>query len=205
MPFIRKANRKISIEDIQYVLKSHFNETQFDPLGSGSEHDRKTYRAISLSRTANSHILQMRPADQHPAVGVQWVGFGIPAFCPHVPFFTDANDTDESYRELPAKMDLNAAYWLYEALAMVVESHYADFIEDDLAYQKELNEWARRKIAEVDAATAKMSGSDLTQYLTEQNHLIAQHYNDATRELLFKLLTMGTGLSKLTFKMDPNL
>ncbi|MFY3752449.1 C69 family dipeptidase [Lacticaseibacillus paracasei] len=205
LPFIRKANRKISVEDIQYIMKSHFNETKFDPLGHGNEHDRKTYRAISLSRTANSHILQMRDANQNGAAGVQWVGFGIPAFCPHVPFFTNAIDTDKSYSEFPKKMDLSSAYWLYEALAMVVESHYAEFIEDDLAYQKDLNEWARRKIAEVDQAAAGMSGDDLTTYLTEQNHAIAKHYNDTTRDFLFKLITMGTNLSKLTFKMDPNL
>ncbi|MBW9300740.1 C69 family dipeptidase [Pediococcus acidilactici] len=205
LPFIRKASRKISVEDIQYILKSHYNETKYDPLGSGSEHDRKTYRAISLSRTANSHILQMRNSHENEAAGVQWIGFGVPSFCPHVPFFTNANDTDVSYRELPEEMSLDSAYWLYETLAMVVESHYAEFIQDDLDYQKELSQWARSKIEEVDQVAKKMSGKELTKYLTEQNHLIAQHYNKETKKLLAKLTKQGAELSKLTFKMDPNL
>lgn len=205
LSFIRKAERKISVEDIQYILKSHYNETKYDPLGSGSEHDKKTYRAISLSRTANSHILQMRDSDKNGAAGVQWLGFGIPTFCPHVPFFTNANDTDESYRELPEKMNLKSAYWMYEALAMIVESHYADFIQADIDYQKELSAWARRKIEAVDKKAVTMSGSELTDYLTEQNHEIAAHYNDATKTLLAELVTQGAELSKLTFKMDPNL
>lgn len=92
LPFIRKASRKISVEDIQYILKSHYNETKYDPLGHGSEHDKKTYRAISLSRTANSHILQMRDSKTNGAAGVQWISFGVPSFCPHVPFFTSNND-----------------------------------------------------------------------------------------------------------------
>lgn len=33
MPFIRKAEFKIANEGIQYVLKSHFNETPYDPMG----------------------------------------------------------------------------------------------------------------------------------------------------------------------------
>ena len=205
LPFIRKASRKISVEDIQYILKSHYNETKYDPLGSGSEHDRKTYRAISLSRTANSHILQMRNSHENEAAGVQWIGFGVPSFCPHVPFFTNANDTDVSYRELPEEMSLDSAYWLYETLAMVVESHYAEFIQDDLDYQKELSQWARTKIEEVDQVAKKMSGKELTKYLTEQNHLIAQYYNKETKKLLAKLTKQGAELSKLTFKMDPNL
>ncbi|WP_125589139.1 C69 family dipeptidase [Companilactobacillus jidongensis] len=205
LPFIRKAERKISVEDIQYILKSHYNETKYDPLGSGSEHDKKTYRAISLSRTANSHILQMRDSDNNGAAGVQWLGFGIPTFCPHVPFFTNANDTDESYRELTEKMNLKSAYWMYEALAMIVESHYADFIQADIDYQKELSAWARRKIETVDKKAVTMSDSELTDYLTTQNHEIATHYNDATKTLLAELVTQGAELSKLTFKMDPNL
>ncbi|QGG60901.1 C69 family dipeptidase [Loigolactobacillus bifermentans] len=205
LPFIRKANRKISVEDIQYILKSHYNETKYDPLGRGTEHDKKIYRAISLSRTANSHILQMRPATKGGGAAVQWLGFGVPSFCPHVPFFTNANDTDVSYRELPETMTFDSAYWLYEALAATVEAHYADFIQDDLDYQKELSEWARRKIAAVDQKAATLSGTALTDYLTTQNHEIAQHYLKRTQALVFQLLTASTELSQLTFKMDPNL
>lgn len=186
-------------------MKSHYNETKYDPLGHGSEHDKKTYRAISLSRTANSHILQMRDSRTNGAAGVQWIGFGVPSFCPHVPFFTNATDTDASYRELPATMSLDSAYWLYEALAMVVEAHYAEFIQADLDYQKELSQWARTKIREVDQQAQNLAGADLTNYLTKQNHEIATHYNQATKKLLADLTMQGAELSKLTFKMDPNL
>jgi dipeptidase len=147
----------------------------------------------------------MRNSHENEAAGVQWIGFGVPSFCPHVPFFTNANDTDVSYQELPEEMSLDSAYWLYETLAMVVESHYAEFIQDDLDYQKKLSQWARTKIEEVDQVAKKMSGKELTKYLTEQNHLIAQHYNKETKKLLAKLTKQGAELSKLTFKMDPNL
>lgn len=205
MPFIRKPERKITVEDIQYILKSHYNETKYDPLGDGSEHDRKVYRAISLSRTAQSHILQMRNNVDEKHAAVQWVEFGVPSFCAYVPFFANADDTDVSYRELPAKMDLDSAFWLNEALAMVVEAHYHEFDEADEDFQKELGEWCRRKIAEVDQHAKTLDGKQLTTYLTAQNHEIAKYCNAKAKELLFELMTQGTELSKLTFKMDPNL
>lgn len=139
LPFIRKASRKLAIEDIQYILDSHYNETIYDPLGHGTEKEKKIYRAISLARTANSHILQIRNKVDAKQAGVQWISFGIPAFCPHVPFFTNANDTDISYHKVPKELDLSSSYWLFETLAMVVESHYADFIQDDLDYRKLYN------------------------------------------------------------------
>ncbi len=95
-------------------------------------------------------------------------------------------------------MNLESAFWLNEALAEVVESHYQEFMEKDEDYQKELNEWARRKIAQVDKEA-------LIDYLTEQNHEIASHYNERTKALFFELLTEGCELSKMSFKMDPNL
>ncbi|WP_334351982.1 C69 family dipeptidase [Companilactobacillus sp. HBUAS56257] len=205
LPFIRKAEKKIAVEDIQYILKSHYNETKYDPLGSGSEHDKKTYRSISLSRTANSHILQMRDSSKNGAAGVEWTGFGIPSFCPQVPFFTNANDIDESYSYTPEKLDLKSAYWLYTTLAMVVESHYKEFVEPNLDYQKALSQWARTKIAAVDKKAETMSGEALTDYLTQMNKEIVKHYNDKTREHLADLVTKGAEMSKLTFLMDPNL
>lgn len=204
LPFLRRPDQKISVEDIQTVLASHFNETPFDPIGSGNEADKKRYRAISLSRTANSHILQLRN-DSKKTLAIEWKALGIPSFSPYVPFFTNANDIDKSYSYVPEKLDLNSAYWMYETLAMIVESHYQEFSEPNLAYQKELSEWARRKIAAVEAETVKMSTTQLTDYFTEQNHIIAQHFNQATKEHLADLVTKGTELSKLTFKMDPNL
>ena len=136
---------------------------------------------------------------------IQWVEFGLPSFCAYTPFFANADDTDVSYRKFPAKMKLKNAYWLNEALAMVVESHYSEFYDQDETFQKDLNEWARRKIVAVDAKASQLSGTKLTTYLTGQNHKIAKHYNKKTKRLLFDLMTQGTEFSKLTFKMDPKL
>ncbi|WCG35857.1 C69 family dipeptidase [Companilactobacillus farciminis] len=203
LPFLRKPEKKISVEDIQAVLASHYNETEFDPMGEGK--NSKKYRAISLSRTANSHILQLPKSSKTNVGGIEWKALGIPSFSPYVPFFTDASDIDETYSYVPEKLDMKSAYWMYETLAMIVESHYTEFVEPNLDYQKKLAQWARRKIFDVEIAAASKSGEELTSFLTEQNHLIAEHFNEATKEHIADLITKGTELSKLTFKMDPNL
>ncbi|WP_119318662.1 C69 family dipeptidase [Companilactobacillus formosensis] len=203
LPFLRKPEKKISVEDIQAVLASHYDETEFDPMSTGK--NSKKYRAISLSRTANSHILQLPKTSKTNVGGIEWKALGIPSFSPYVPFFTNANDIDETYSYVPEKLDMKSAYWMYETLAMIVESHYTEFVEPNLDYQKKLSQWARRKISEVETAASAKSGEELTSFLTEQNHLIAEHFNEATKEHIADLITKGTELSKLTFKMDPNL
>ena len=203
LPFLRKPEKKISVEDIQAVLASHYDETEFDPMSTGK--NSKKYRAISLSRTANSHILQLPKTSKTNVGGIEWKALGIPSFSPYVPFFTNANDIDKTYSFVPEKLDMKSAYWMYETLAMIVESHYTEFVEPNLDYQKKLSQWARRKISEVETAASAKSGEELTSFLTEQNHLIAEHFNEATKEHIADLITKGTELSKLTFKMDPNL
>lgn len=205
MPFIRKAERKIAVEDIQYILKSHYNETPYDPLGHGTEEQKKVYRSIALARTAESHIVSVN--GQAAVPGVQWVEFGVPTFCPYVPFFTNANDTDDSYNHFDKKINLDNAFWLQEALAGVVESHYEEYMDDDQDFQNELNSWGRAKILAVNqhVKEAKLTGDDLTVYLTDMNHEIASHYNAKTKELLLKLLAKNPDFSKLTFKLDPTL
>ena len=100
-------------------------------------------------------------------------------------------------------MTLKNAYWLHEALAMIVESHYGAFKQADIDYQKALSEWARTMIAATDKAIENQT--DAVAFLTAQNHEIATHYNEATTDLLAQLVTEGTQLSKLTFVMDKNL
>ena len=204
MPFIRKAERKISVEDIEYLLGSHFNETKYNPVGEGDPDDMRRYRSIGLCRTAQSHILQVRPHDTGTQA-ILWIAFGIPGFSAYVPFFGNATDTDDSYSKLPKKMDFEHAFWLDEALAEIVEAHLGEFYNDDQDFIKEMHSWTRRKIHEADVVATQKSGQDLTDYLTSQNHEIAQYCNNKTRELIFKLLTKGTELSKINYKMDPNL
>lgn len=199
LQFIRKPEFKITPEDIQFVLGSHYNETKYDPLGTGCEKDKHIYRSISLARTAQSHVLQLRDSDKNGAAAIEWVSLGVPSFCPYVPFFANTNEIDSSYTDIPEKLDLKSAFWMYESLAMLVESHYKEFIQDDIDYRKELSEWAHRKIDEVDKKAVTMSGDELTDYLTKQNAEIVKHYNDKTKELMASLVTKGTELSKLQF------
>lgn len=95
-------------------------------------------------------------------------------------------------------------HWLYETLAMLVEAHYDEFIQDDLDYQNELTQWARARIRQVDKE-GRITGAALTTYLTKQNHAIAIHFNEHTLDFILELVARETGFSRLTFKMDLNL
>jgi len=53
-----------------------------------------------------------------------------------------------------------------------VESHYADFVQEDIDYLKECRMSLGQFVADTDAKAAKLSGEELTAFLTEQDKLM---------------------------------
>lgn len=207
LPFLRHANRLISLEDIEYIEGSHYNETRFDPLGSGEKVDKLRYRPISLNRTQQSHVLQIRNNVPDDLSTIMWISIGVPSFTPFIPFYGNSTDTDKTFNNTSLKFNINDAYWMYRTVAMLVESHYSKFVQMDLDYLSESYEELNRMIKKIDleVKSKSLSGSQLTEFLTESNHKIVDHMRSKTMNLIGNLITNGLELSKLTFNMDKNL
>lgn len=205
LPFICKANRLLSVEDLEYVLASHYNETKYDPLGHGSDEDKLKFRPISLNRTQNSHVLQIRNDVPEEVSALMWICFGIPSFTPYVPFFTNAEDTDDSYSNTPLEYDINSAYWMYRTLSMLTESHYSKFVQECRDYLTQAREQQHRLVEETIQDARNYSGAELTAFLTKRNHEMVADMKARTMSQIGNFITEGLTLSKLTFNMDINL
>ncbi|KRL98137.1 C69 family dipeptidase [Levilactobacillus hammesii] len=205
LPFICRTSHKISVEDVEYILSSHYNETKYDPLGPGDDADRLKFRPISMNRTQNSHVLQLRNDVPKESSAIMWLCFGVPAFSPYVPFFANATDTDASYSSTPVHLDDVSAYWMYRKLSMIVESHYIDFIEQDTDYVTAAKESLRTHVAQALEGAKDLQGDDLTAFLTAQNHQVTADMRQVTTKFTNDLIEKGLTLSHLTFNMDKNL
>jgi dipeptidase len=94
---------------------------------------------------------------------------------------------------------------MYRKLSVLVESHYSEFIQDDVDFLTDVKEKLRRHVqATIDEAKG-LSDNELTNYLTEQNHQAVKMMRIATEDMIHRLFEKGLNLSKLTFNMDKNL
>ncbi|UDM32443.1 C69 family dipeptidase [Lentilactobacillus laojiaonis] len=207
MPFICYTDKLISVEDIEYILGSHYNETEFDPLGKGDAASKLRYRPISMNRTQNSHVLQIRNDVPEEMSAIMWLCFGVPAFTPFVPFFGNANDTAPTYSTTPEHCDDVSAYWMYRKLSMLVESHYSDFIQNDIDFLTDTKQVLRTHVQNTfdQAIKENLSGEKLTEFLTNQNYQIVDQMKVKTTDFSHELIEKGLTLSKLTYNMDKNL
>lgn len=219
MPFVFRPNRLLGVGDVAAVLSSHFDETEFDPIGtSGDEFSRKRYRAISLSRTQESHVIQLESspsltADQC-ALGVSsgklaspicWVALGTPSFSPYMPLFCDVESWPAQLDNATPKPDLSHPYWVFRSLesasdvrASLVASRVSDYKDEQ--WQKALRH------AEKTSAAVRALGPDerASFYASANEEFASSAVADARRQLAELLLDLSVA-SPLTFKMNPNL
>ncbi|MDF7683190.1 C69 family dipeptidase [Lactobacillus sp. ESL0679] len=205
LPFIRRAAKKITREDIEFVLGSHYQDTPYDPFGKGTEEEKHRFRPIGLNRTQNAHILQIRSDVDQDKAAIMWLCIGGPTFTPFVPFFANMNDTDPSYNNTSMDYNMKDAWWYYKSLATIVESHYPQFVQLDTDYLKDLNQYFRRRVEVVIAGAEGKSGSELTAYLTKANQETVAYTRKQSEKLWGQMMIDSINMSKLTFNMDENL
>lgn len=201
LPFIMKADQQLSIFDVQNYLGSHYQGTQFDPIGNGNDQLRHKYRPISLAKTQESHILQMNRPHSND---IHWLAMGVTAESSYVPFFADINDTPATYKRGKLPAQLTSAYWIFKHASVLVDSHLHDFLPLLEDVQKEINSDAITFINKMDLQIDRQK-KDWSTELTQHNNAFAEDVLKKYRKLTLELITKMTDYSPLNFNTDENL
>ncbi|WP_125568612.1 C69 family dipeptidase [Companilactobacillus insicii] len=199
LPFICHADRKISIEDVKFVLSSHFENTKYDPYGNGSEADKKLFRPIGINRNHNVHILQVRNNVPAEIAGVQWIAYGANTFNTVVPFYTNINDTPAPYKDATGTFDLNNMYWLSTTTALLGDTDYDLYVDMRNDYELDAMSAYRKIQNETDAA---ISSKDITNTLEEANSKLADTALKLQTKLLGDMVIMGSEHMKLRYNLN---
>jgi len=204
IPFIHHANRKLSAYDVQDFLSSHYQGTEFDPIGEGDDASKHLFRPVSVAKTQEAHILQIRP-DMPVEANIQWLLMGVGAQSVFVPFYAGANDTPVTYKDTPGEFDPSKAYWVYKQAGVLVDPHYLELGGFLSETQQNLRIEFNQNIMAADKKIRSLSGKELTDFVTEINAKNAQAGIDGYNKLISKLITNSTNFSPINYKQDLNL
>lgn len=200
LPFIQHAERKIGLDDVAAILGSHYAETPYDPLGTGSPADKTKFRAVGLARTENSHLLQLRRDVTPQRAGIIWQAFGNPAFNPYVPFFAAGDQLAPAYAATNPTYSATNPYWQAKLLEVLSEAHYhqnrallADFLKTSQSQ-------GFQRVAAGDQLAAP-SAHDLGTF----NAATAEAFATALQAQIGRLVQANAEQSALSFTMDENL
>ena len=144
-PVFMKPEKKLSVNDLKTALRAHYDGTKYDPYVSKDE-ESGIYRAISVFRTYESHVMQVRPWLPQEIGRVTYVALGMSDLSVYLPYYYGLDGFIEGYDKGSYKADDESIYWTYRKLqtlvmmdynkyAPIVKAAYKKF-EDELAIKQ---------------------------------------------------------------------
>lgn len=200
LPFICRATRKITVEDVKWALSSHFQNTSYDPYGKGRESDKQLYRPIGINRNQETHILQIRNNVPSKIAGIHWLAFGPNTFNAVIPFCANVLNTPSCYRDTTVTFDVTKIYWLSCTLGLLGDTNYD--LYHDLEANFEQNTVAACRAIQIKADLEAVAATDITSYLENVNEQFADISLKNATKLLGDMVALGSTKMKLNFSLN---
>jgi dipeptidase len=209
IPWCRVPERKITIEDIKYVLSSHFQGTKYDPYATyGNPSLRGSFRSIGINRNDVLALCQIRPYASESFRTIEWIALSSNVFNAIVPFYTNISRTPEYLSNTTEEISTNNFYWSSRLIAALSDAHYGKCLSHIEHYQEAVQSQGHELIKKYDElaeknsvnGTTKNGNAAVCQTLCEQaNDEIATMLKKETQSVLNNVLYESSCLMKNAF------
>jgi dipeptidase len=207
LPLWIKPDRKLSVQDVQDLMRDHFQGTDLDlsqGIGAGPynkpyrwrplswELDGKKHfheRSTSTQQTGFSLVSQSRNWLPDPIGGILWFGVDDTYSTVYVPMYCGITSAPYNFAVGTGNFDefsWDSAFWVFNWVANQAYARYKDIIQDIQIVQRELESRFAAQAPEVDAAALalyKQSPRLAHEYLTEFSHREAARTHARWRKL----------------------
>lgn len=205
IPWARVPERKVTIEDVKYVLSAHYQGTPYDPYGKhGTPETRSLYRPIGINRNGQLAVLQVRPYVDEDHRAIQWMAFGSNPFNALVPFYANVDTLPEYLCNTAATVTTDSFYWSNRLIAALADARFRDNAAHIERYQEKVGARGHQMLRETDRAVADASGEELVRALEQANDRMARFLREQTDALLDKVLHTTSLSMRNGFAMSDN-
>lgn len=205
IPWARVPERKVTIEDVKYVLSAHYQGTPYDPYGKhGTPETRSLYRPIGINRNGQLAVLQVRPYVDEDHRAIQWMAFGSNPFNALVPFYANVDTLPEYLCNTASTVTTDSFYWSNRLIAALADARFRDNAAHIERYQEKVGARGHQMLRETDRAVADASGEELVRTLEQANDRMARFLREQTDALLGKVLHTTSLSMRNGFAMSDN-
>ena len=198
LPWCLIPEKKITVEDVKYVLSSHYQGTPYDPyLSYGDKSMKGAYRSIGVNRTDFLSVIQMRADHEDDSRAIEWVAFCSNAFNTLLPFYADVEKTPDYVANTDKNVSTDNFYWTSRLIAAMADASYKSSLFHVERYQGHVMAKSHALIAKYDAKLAQTA--DKAERLVikhEANEAIAQMAKEEALATLEKVLSELTNQMK---------
>ena len=192
-PVFAKAAHKVTLTELRTAFRFHYDNTEHDPYLNSNP--KEPYRPVSIFRTTQTHLLQVRP-ELPQAIGcVNYVAMGMADLGVFLPLYQGITSYPEAYTKGNGESSNDSAYWKfrkimvlgmtnYNKYAPVIKEAYAKFEAETDQRQREMEEEYLRIYK-----TQPLHAKDMLQAFSDKILNSALDLADRLQEKLFTLMT----------------
>lgn len=190
LPWCMVPEKKITVEDIKYVLSSHYQGTPYDPYATyGDKSWKGAYRSIGVNRNDFVSVIQMRPDRGEDFRVIEWVAFASNALNTLVPFYADIERTPEYLSNTAKEVSTENFYWVSRMIAAMADASYGKSLFHVERYQENVMAKGHAYLNQYDAMMEKETDASKRMELRHQaNDKISQMLKKAAADTLDKVL-----------------
>ena len=192
-PVFAKAAHKVTLTELRTAFRFHYDNTEHDPYLNSNP--KEPYRPVSIFRTTQTHLLQVRPGLPQAIGCVNYVAMGMADLGVFLPLYQGITSYPEAYTKGNGESSDDSAYWKfrkimvlgmtnYNKYAPIIKEAYAKFEAETDQRQREMEEEYLRIYK-----TQPLHAQDLLQAFSDKILNSALDLADCLQEKLFTLMT----------------
>ena len=201
IPWSFVPDRKVSVEDVKYMLSGHYQGTPYDPYISRDTGVRGIYRPIGINRTGVTTVCQIRPGMPEAIRGIEWVCFGSTTFSAMVPVYTNVDDLPAYLSEVTLNTSTDNLYWASRLLGALADPYYGACIQNIERYHLATAVKGRQIVREYDRKMLETGDLSLS---AEANDKLCAMMRDLTTDALNKILRTSSEKMKNGYDRADN-
>lgn len=204
IPWCRVPESEVSIEDMDNVLSSHYEDTPYDPYGRlGTPETRHRYRPIGISRTGHLAIMQIRGYEPEAFRSVMWLAFGSQPTTCVAPFYTNVGRTPDYLRQTTGEVSTSTLYWTNRLIAVIADAHFDANSNAIEAFREDIAGHGHAFVAEADTKLDKASDKNEARRIMEAaNQRMSDYLEARSQQLLGKVLFTSSDLMNNAFALS---
>jgi len=201
IPFAFIPERKLTIEDVKYILSSHYQATKYNPYQKADYPEKGMYRVIGTGTTDDLAILQIRPYMPEKLKAIEWISFCSNPFNALCPYYPMGENVPDYLTKVEEKVDTNNLFWSSRLIGALSDAHYSENIMHITRYQGIVASRAHELINKYDQMISKKKDYAL---INEANSEFVKMIKEETDKTLYNILKTSTEKMKNRFNRGDN-
>lgn len=199
IPWSFVPERKITVEDVKYILSSYYQGTPYNPFGKDAQKGK--YRPIGISRTGVMAILQIRGYMPKEIAALEWICFGANPYNAALPVYANTDRMPDYLSKVTMDVDSNNFYWANRLIGAMADAHYGSCIQLVERYQAAVANGGHELVDKYDRKMLEAKKFDL---IDEANRKLCEMAKKAATSALGNILKESSKAMRCGYSRADN-